>query len=289
MLPANAIFLTMVSILLMTGCSSSPDLTKETWPTNFDVDSAEWSKLESKRIYFGHQSVGMDVINGLQEISDISHSLNLNIVDLSPNVSLEEAKDLTLKYKETDEGYFAHGGVGENGKPLSKLRDFEKQIDEGFEGKLDIALFKFCYKDFNDKTDVSNVFHEYDNMVSRLQTKYPDLVIVHVTTPLRNPRPNGWKNRIKLFIDSKSFHEYEYNIVRSEYNDLLNEAYEGKSPIFDLALLESTRPDGTREAFEKNKKTYQRIYPKYTYDGGHLTPTGKRMLASGLLPSLIAL
>lgn len=287
MSPSNAIVLTMVSVFLITGCSTAPDLSVESWPKDFDVDNPQWSKLEGKRIYFGHQSVGMDVINGLQEISDISHSLNLNIIDLSHNVSLEEVKNLTLQNRETDGGYFAHGGVGENGKPISKLKDFEKQIDEGFEGKLDIALFKFCYKDFNDKTDVTNVFREYNKMVTRIRTKYPDLTIVHVTTPLRNPRPYGWKNRIKLFVDSKSFQEYEYNIARAEYNGLLNEAYEGISPIFDLALLESTRPDGSREVFKKNKKNYQRIYPNYTYDGGHLTPIGKRILASGLLPSLI--
>lgn len=285
----NLFSLLVVWVMLIAGCSSSPDVSKGDAPGMVDLNNPKLSELSKSRIYFGHQSVGMNIMDGVQEMSDQSEVLNINIVDFGPKAPIDEMKDFTSENVNSDKGFFAHGGVGKNGQPLTKLRDFEKQIDEGFGGNLDVALFKFCYKDFNDKTDIEGVFKEYDDMVTRLNNKYPELVVLHVTSPLRNPRPYTWKNKLKLLFDVKSFAEYEFNLARASYNKMVIDAYGDKAPVFDLAGLEATRPDGSKETFVKNNKTYERIYPDYTYDGGHLTPLGRKVLTSGLLSELIKL
>jgi len=288
MMQSNIIVSMMVLILTLAGCSSNPNTPQIDETDSLNKDNPGLSQLAQRRIYFGHQSVGMNIIHGLSEISNGSELFDLDIVDFGPEVSIDKMKALASNNKDSRKGFFAHGGVGKNGDPVSKLRDFEEQIDEGFGGNLDIALFKFCYKDINDQTDFAGLFQEYDHMVSRLKRKYPGLELIHITAPLRNPRLN-WKNRLKLFFRLKSFQEYENNLARASYNKILNKTYTGKEPVFDIALMESTRPDGSQQGFIKNKRIYQTIYPGYTYDGGHLTPLGRKMIANGLLSELARL
>ena len=64
------------------------------------------------------------------------------------------------------------------------------------------------------------------------------------------------------------------NINRNQFNEILRKEYEGKAPIFDLAKIESTYPDG---------KTSYSMVPDYTYDGGHLNETGRKKAAEQLL------
>ncbi len=64
---------------------------------------------------------------------------------------------------------------------------------------------------------------------------------------------------------------------------MLIKQYEGKEPIFDIAKIESTFPDGTRSSFTKDGKTYYSMVPEYTYDGGHLNETGRKKVAEQLL------
>jgi len=60
---------------------------------------------------------------------------------------------------------------------------------------------------------------------------------------------------------------------RGEFNRLLRERY-AEDPIFDLAAVTSTYPDGRRETFTLDGKTYESLVPAYTDDGGHLNAVG---------------
>ncbi len=42
-----------------------------------------------------------------------------------------------------------HTAIGRNEDPGSKCEDFRRVLDQ-LQGRLDVALFKFCYIDFND-------------------------------------------------------------------------------------------------------------------------------------------
>ncbi len=91
------------------------------------------------------------------------------------------------------------------------------------------------------------------------------------------------KTWIKKIIGKKDIWEYDDNIKRNQYNQLLKEYYEGKEPVFDLAKIESTYPDGKRCTFEKDGKTYYSLVSEYTSDGGHLNEKGRKIVAEKLL------
>ena len=117
--------------------------------------------------------------------------------------------------------------------------------------------------------------------LSQLKAKYPDMVIIHFTTPLTQ-RQTGIKASIKKLI-GRPIGGVDDNIKRNEYNEMLIKKYEGKEPVLDIAKIESTFPDGTRETFSQDGKSYYSMVPEYTYDGGHLNETGRKKVAEQLL------
>ena len=252
-------------------------MSKETvkFPSIKDIPAAKWEKLSQKKIYFGHQSVGFNIIYGVKDLIKENPQVKLNIV--------ETADQADFNY-----GLFAHSKVGKNTDPRSKIDAFANILDKGIGKKADIAFFKFCYVDVRTGTEVRNVFNDYKNIISKLMKAYPDTKFVHITVPLTS-KPTGLqglvrsaKNAIKKIIGRPVF-DYHDNIKRSLFNEMLIQEYDGKAPIFDLAKIESTFPDGTRCSFTKNRKTYYSMVPEYTYDGGHLNETGRKKAAEQLL------
>lgn len=53
--------------------------------------------------------------------------------------------------------------------------------------------------------------------------------------------------------------------------------------IFDLAKIESTYSDGSRETFTAQGQTYYSLIPDYTDDGGHLNEAGRKKVSEQLL------
>jgi phage anti-repressor protein len=151
-----------------------------------------------------------------------------------------------------------------------------------------VAALKFCYVDMTGKTDVERLFSQYKIRIEKIQKSYPDLNIIHFTGPLTVPK-TSWKTWLKKILGKKSFWEYDDNIKRNEYNQMLVSEYKGKDPILDIAAIESTKPDGSRQSFELDGKTYYSMYPGYTYDGGHLNETGRKKVAEQLLLLLVNL
>ena len=77
--------------------------------------------------------------------------------------------------------------------------------------------------------------------------------------------------------------DYQDNISRNQFNEMLRKEYEGKEPFFDLANIESTFPHGKRASFAKNGSIYYSMVPEYTDDGGHLNKVGRRRITGQLL------
>jgi hypothetical protein len=65
-------------------------------------------------------------------------------------------------------------------------------------------------------------------------------------------------------MGKKGFWEYSENIKRNQYNEMLIKEYKGKEPILDIAGIESTKPDGSRQSFELDGVTYYSMVPEYT-------------------------
>jgi len=237
-----------------------------------DVTDSAWAKLSEKKIYFGHQSVGFNILHGVEDILKTYPKINMTIVKTKDPAMLKN-------------GVFAHSEVGRNTDPISKLNDFTDIMDKGIGNNADLALMKFCYVDIGENSDVKNIFSTYKQSYDQLKNKFPNTTFIHVTTPLTSKRSDLLtltKNIIKKLM-GRQVRTYQDNIKRDEFNKMLLETYEGKEPIFDLAKVESTDDDGYRLTYLKEGTKFPAMIPTYTNDGGHLNDEGRKKIAEQFL------
>lgn len=229
--------------------------------------------LSKKKIYFGHQSVGSNIIEGLKELAKENPRLSLNIAETnSPSAFTKPV--------------LAHSLIGKNTKPMEKINDFTKFLDSGIGNSADIAFFKFCFIDFNTSTEVKKVFEHYRKNLNALKKKYPRTIFVHVTVPLSTVQ-TGLKGMIKKIAGKPT--GFDDNYIRNIFNELLKAEYEGKEPVFDLAAIESTYANGDRAVYLSDGKSVCALVPEYTYDGEHLNDKGRRIVAYRLIMFLAKL
>ncbi len=236
------------------------------------IDTIEKTKLEelsAKKIFFGHKSVGQNILEGLEEISTVPISLIKNSGDT------------------IDEG-INHAYIGENSNPISKIEDFKKRMDKRWGDKADIAFFKFCYVDIDNNTDIKSLFENYRNTMNYLKNTYPNTTFIHVTTPLVAKPKGGIKSTVKKILRMPIWGIHD-NIKREEYNQIMRTVYAGKEPVFDLAFFESIALNGTRTTYESNGERFYTLASSMTYDGGHLNEAGKKHIAEQLLIFLTSL
>lgn len=259
----------LISSTFILGCNGDRmDGKKPAYHSVREVSASTWKSLSGKRIYFGHQSVGANILEGMRDVMEENPQIELNLVEMTdPSVFNTPA--------------FAHSKVGKNTDPKSKCRAFSDLLNRGIGSKIDIALLKFCYIDVTTSTDVDEVFQEYRNTVASLRQKFPHVVFIHLTVPLTTIE-TGIKASIKRIIGMK-LNGYDENIRREELNTKLRAEYGKKEPLLDIAQLESTYPDGTRLTFTAAGRTYSSMVPEYTDDGGHLNQKGRRIVAEQLL------
>ncbi len=242
-----------------------------------DVPIEKWQQLAEKKIYFGHQSVGYNILQGVKEIQEQNPEITLRIV---------ETRDGS-----EGSGALHHSKIGSNGKPFAKIKDFQELVADNFDGQADIAFFKFCFVDMEDGADISAIFSQYKQTMADLEKKYPDTVFVHITVPLLKKEETGVLHQLKKTFrkKKKSFFDNRHNVVRNNYNKLLMEQYQNQQPFFDLARIESTDRQGQREYFTVDGKENYALVPEYTNDGGHLSGTGRAVVAEQFLIFLASL
>ena len=266
------VLLTFLTVMLFFACKGEKmPMTNSAFSSIESVPVASWEKLAQKKIYFGHQSVGYNILDGIRDVMKEHPGIKLNIVE-------------TTDLPDSETGIFAHSTVGRNVDPKSKIDGFVKLINAGIGRKADFSALKFCFVDINAETNVRDIMRDYHANMEKLKKEFPKMTIVHFTVPLMSSKTT-WKTLVKKLIGRKTW-EYDDNIKRNEYNDMLRKRYAGNEPIFDLAGVESTYPDGTRCTFTKDGKTYYSMVPKYTNDGGHLNDLGRKIVAEQLLISL---
>jgi hypothetical protein len=234
-----------------------------------DVPQEAWQKLSSQKFFFGHQSVGKNIIDGVNDITSTNAHIKLHIVES------DNPRDI-------EKGTLLHARVGANLDPIKKFEDFAAIMEKGFGNHVDKAFVKLCYLDIHKDTRVEQVFEAYKNTIDRLQKKNPETTFVHFTCPLTVSKTT-WKTKLKKLIGKRDLWEFSDNIKRNQYNTLLRNHYVGKQPVFDIAALESTKPDGTRSLFQMDGISYEYLSQEYSYDGGHLNEYGRKHVAEKLL------
>ncbi len=223
--------------------------------------------LSAEKVFFGHQSVGGNIIQGIRDLMAADPRLKLNIVH-----SAEPESVLGPAFVEFE--------IGENGNPQSKNEAFAAILEKGMGKQGGIAMFKYCYVDVDSSTDVHRMFESYRKEITVLRAKYPLLQFVHITVPLTTVEP-ATKAWIKTILGKPTARNIDAK--RNEFNKLLRETYAGTDPIFDLAEVESTHPDGSRSYFMSGNERIYTLAPEFTTDGGHLNEAGRRAAAERLL------
>ena len=257
--------------MVITRIKTRTDSNNITLPSIDDVPREYWAKLADKKIFFGHQSVGYNIIDGITDIINERDYIKLNVIEAREPAAF-------------DQPVLAHSQVGMNTEPFSKIKRFVEIMDAGVGSKVDIAFFKFCYVDIMRDSDPQKIFDGYNTALEDLKGRYPNTKFLHVTVPIRSV-PKGakryLKQTVKLLIGRPGF--LEDNMMRRSYNDLLNDAYSKTGLFFDLALMESVNANGLRcHALKGADKVYV-MAPEYTEDGGHLNSRGRKKVAEQLL------
>jgi hypothetical protein len=227
-----------------------------------------------KKVFFGHQSVGYDIVQGIEDV------LKENPAVAFPITESAEAQVFSGPV-------LAHAPVGRNSDPASKINDFAQKIRAGVGDRADVAVLKFCYADFERNTDAAQVFAMYKAAISELSHTYPKTRFMHVTTPLK-ATSNGWKTKIKSLL-GKPHSFIADNVRRDEYNKLLRQEYAGKEPFFDLAAIEATRADGSGSFDKAEGRNIPSLAAEYTRDSGHLNELGRKYVAQQFLRVLASL
>lgn len=217
-------------------------------------------------VFFGHQSVGGNLLDGLKRLA-AQEGVELSVVEGTPGAA-----------------GFAHGTIGQNGDPGGKIQAFTAAIDAG--KPTDVALMKLCYVDFHQGTDPAALFARYQASLAALRQRHPGTTFVHLTAPLTTIQ-GGWKPLVKRLLGRET--SAPENARREAYNALVRAAYAGKEPLFDIARIESTRPDGSRAAVEWKGQQVPILAAEYTDDGGHLNAAGQERVAREFVAFLAAL
>ena len=227
-------------------------------PSFSAVSPEQWRSLAARRLYFGHQSVGGNIVDGIR-----------SVLAEHPEIPLQ-----VFEAKELDAGSapgLYHARIGRNGDPDSKISEFDGIVGRGGPS---VAVLKFCYVDVDGRRDPDALFAAYRRDMAALRARQPGLVIVHVTMPLTT---TGEVRRST---------SCDLNLIRNRYNALLRQAYVGKEPVFDLARLESTRADGSRSFFVHGADTVYTLASDKTDDGGHLNAAARQAAAELFLAVL---
>lgn len=224
--------------------------------------------ISKKKIYFGHQSVGYNIIEGMEALKASVNFKEFTISETDDPKSIKKP-------------VFAHAKNGENTKPETKIDNFKQTMAKGMGKAVDMAFFKFCYVDVTAATDVDTLFNSYKKSMDEVIRTYPRVRFIHMTVPVTSEKidlKRTIKNFIKKIIGRQvASGNEDDNIRRMEFNKKLIAAY--GSSVFDLAKYESTKQDGTTVASDLGGETHHSLLPEYTTDGGHLNSEGAQFVA----------
>lgn len=232
-------------------------------------------KVSQRKVYFGHQSVGSNILGGVAQWETES----------GVEWAKKESRELASESDSTVS--LVHFGVGNNGGPQGKIEDFSALVDEIPQEGNPVVFFKFCFVDIDAGTDVVALFTLYKDQMLNLKKSHPHLQFVLVTVPLTD-KYKGVKEIARKLL-GRSFSRVKDNASRNQFNSLLREQLADQFEVFDLAALESTKPDGQTYGNKKKGKEIPRLYPAYSSDGGHLTPLGAKYISWNFLAFLAEL
>ncbi len=236
-------------------------------PDTFDASTV--TAALQKRWIFAHQSVGYQVIQGIQSWCNDFSLPNPIVVDVTSG-SIPGSG-----------GYLGHWYAGTNGDGFSKLTDFDTRIRGGLHAQADIFVIKFCYADLRPNVGYTpaQLFAQYEATIDGLRASYPTKTFIAAT------------ETIVMEVDEDG----PNNALRMEYNNLVRAKYGPPGPpntLWDIALALSTDPSGNRIRTGTAPNWVEHLYSAYASpDQEHISGAGSigRKAASKPLLQILAL
>jgi hypothetical protein len=228
------------------------------------------------RTFFAHQSVGADILAGIEQLAH-GGSRVARVLELGQAGGGIEP-DLTHSL------LIIHERIGANREPLTKIAGFRAVLDAKPRPEIDVAVLKFCYVDIATQADAETLWRHYETAIEQLSTAHPSVRLVHCTVPLRTlpEGPYAWLRRALGHRHAA----IAGNRARDWFNQRLRERFGGGHRLFDLAALESRRPDGRPCELIDAGTRVPSLAREWTYDGGHLNERGRTMAAAAFLEFL---
>lgn len=230
---------------------------------------SRWSVIAGRTVYFGHQSVGSGVVAGVEGVTE-EYALPLRVVQTREPASVTGPA-------------FVHFLAGQNRDYASKNAAMLRLLESRTRAQRPVVLLKYCYADINSPADSVTMFDAYRDTVDTIQFDHPDVTVVHTTIPLTTVE-SVFKCRAKQFFGRPT--RREAAVARHRYNELVRAEFAGTGPIFDLAKVEATQPDGMIAGFRAGGCMIKTLASQNTYDGGHLNARCQRAAAEALLDVL---
>ena len=238
------------------------------------ITTANLTAVARSRVFFGHFSGGMNVLDAVPGVY-ADHGVS------APAIEQGRAEP------GPNGGFIAHQfiGIEEDGKP--PLQDFDRAMRGGMGRQVDVALMKFCWGDVQSNTDVDALFARYRDTMAALERDFPNVTFIHVTIPLTT-EPSLFtelKTWVKTLVGWSDFFSQRVNVARERMNALIRGEYAGRH-LFDLAAIESTKPDGMRVSGRYDNQEYFALYDGYASDFAHLNAVGSKIAATAFLEAI---
>jgi hypothetical protein len=247
----------LATLTLLAGCGSG-DTNAPPRPVAVEMTDT----LETARVYFGHQSVGRDILAGIAEVAP---TLQVVQLDQLPTVA---------------GGTLAESSIGVNGQPASKDVAFLEAVEHLAPGE--IALYKYCYLDMAADTNPDSLFASYAATLTAARSS--GVRILAATMPVTTVAP-AWKRWNKQALGRVT--DTDLNLKRQKFNDLVRANYDDRS-LVDLARMESTLENGNRSTIEVAGRVVEVLPDAHTDDGAHLNTRGRRQVATEFVNALAA-
>ena len=182
--------------------------------------------LAHERVYFGHQSVGKNILDGLKELSE-AQGVPVKIAERPGPQACTVPGSATSSSRRT--------GIRCASSPISSSRSARGS-------QADLALVKFCYVDINADTDMRALFDAYRKTIDELRAK------THARSSSTSAAFDDGADRAEG-VDEAASRPCTLRHHRQREARPIQHArrtYAGREPIFDLARVESIAADGTR-------------------------------------------
>lgn len=234
------------------------------------------ARASQVRVLFGHQSIGANILSGIDALYSEAQRPRLKVVESTERVN--------------EQGPFLqHALIGNNGDPAGKIEAFAAILDAGTAETVEVAIMKLCYIDFTAYTDVEALFRSYAETLDALEARYPNIIFLHATAPLtvEPGLTTALKSTAKAWLRGRLYSPPE-NQVRERYNALVRAKYGDTGRLLDIAAWEALQSDGTLTAKASGGGTFLSLNPALASDGAHLNDLGAKQLAGAFLHLIAA-